>query len=513
MTITIKKIKAMPSLRSFINYLTANPARLFWSFAVSHLVLWTVIPALVSPNAPLDVIEGYAWGREWLMGTYKHPPMQAWCLETLLFLTGRAPWAHFLASQIAVMAAFWAVWQMSRRIMAENVALIGALLLEGVVYYNFTSTEFNPNVLQLPFWALIGLFFHRAIKEDQLKDWLLLGLWSACGLYTKYSTSLLLLVFAGLLVLHPEARRRLSGKGPYMAVLVTFLLFLPHIVWLFHNDFLPIDYISSRIERSAGSQHLAHPLQFLMSQILVILPMMILLPAVVTKKTFSLSSSDDLEPFDHHFLNVMVFGPFLILLFISLIGVKVRDMWGTPLWGYMGLWVINRPHVAFSKKNLRRFTYAWLTVFAVTLFGYAGWAVYYPYLTHTVERIHFPGRALAMQIDDVWHREENAPLLYVIGDTWPSGNVAYYAPERPHVLIKGDYTISPWIKPEDIQRYGAVLTWCIENCAHHNYAEQMPDYIRDFPQAKIQNPIILPRQTGAKVPPVTVGWAILPPQT
>src|SRR5271168_2819822 len=80
-------------------WVVATPARLFWVFAATHLALWTIIPTLVSPNAPLDVIEGYAWGHEWLIGTHKHPPMQAWWLGALAILTGRAAWAHFLASQ------------------------------------------------------------------------------------------------------------------------------------------------------------------------------------------------------------------------------------------------------------------------------------------------------------------------------------------------------------------------------------------------------------------------------
>jgi hypothetical protein len=41
----------------------------------------------------------------------------------------------------------------------------------------------------------------------------------------------------------------------------------------------------------------------------------------------------------------------------------------------------------------------------------------------------------------------------------------------------------------------------------------MPNFMSEFPQAQIQQPIILPRQTGADVKPVTVGWAILAPIT
>ena len=161
------------------NFATASPSQLFWWFAGCHLIIWTVIPTIICRNAPLDVIEGYVWGHEWLMGTYKHPPMQAWILETLALLTGRASWAHFFASQVAIIATFWAVWQTGRKITGEISALVAVMLLEGIAYYNFTSPEFNPNVLQLPFWALACWSFHRAVRDDNLADWLLCsGLWA-----------------------------------------------------------------------------------------------------------------------------------------------------------------------------------------------------------------------------------------------------------------------------------------------------------------------------------------------
>src|ERR1700761_1824156 len=97
-------------------YLFATPERIFWAFALMHLLLWTIVPSLSNPNLPLDVIEGYAWGHEWLLETHKHPPLQAWILESLFDLTGRARWAPYLTSQIAVVTAFWAVWQTGRRV-------------------------------------------------------------------------------------------------------------------------------------------------------------------------------------------------------------------------------------------------------------------------------------------------------------------------------------------------------------------------------------------------------------
>lgn len=423
------KGRFVSGVRHCVALAASSSSRLFWTFAVAHLSLWTLVPTLVSPNAPLDVVEGYVWGHEWLLGTYKHPPMQAWWLEILTHLTSHAPWTHFFASQLAVIIAFWAVWQTGRRILTEQAALLAVLLLEGVVYYNFTSPEFNPNVLQLPFWALIGLFFHRAVKDDRGSDWVLLGLWSACGLYSKYSTVIILLILGLLLVVHPESRRRLIGKGPYLAVLTTFLLFLPHLVWLANNNFMPIHYMESRMHHlDSNVEYIMRPLRFLISQILVTLPFILLLLALIGKKIFSPEKIERPLSFDESFLYAVTFGPLVLLLLMGLSGARLHDMWGTPILGFLGIWAVKHFQNAISSRALRRFTFGWLSVFIVILASYAGASVFYPYVTHQSQRIYFPGRALAKAVIGTWEQKYHVPLRYIIGDTWPAGNIAYYPP-------------------------------------------------------------------------------------
>lgn len=497
-------------------WVTATPARLFWGFAAIHLVLWTVVPALTSPNAPLDVIEGYAWGHEWLIGTHKHPPMQAWWLEILAMLTNRAPWVHFFASQLAIVIAFWAVWRTGRRMFSPQAALLGALLLEGVVYYNFTSPEFNPNVLQLPFWALTGLYFHRAVKEGRMTDWFLLGLFSAGGLYSKYSTMLLLVSLTILLLVRPEGRRRLAEPGPWIALLTVFALFLPHIIWLIDNSFLPFTYAWGRMHDPSNIGFIAStvraPVFYILSQLLAILPMTLLFFAFFDHG--KLVPNERFRSFDRDFLDFVTFGPFIFTLIMAVVvGIKVHDMWAMPFWNFIGLWAISRFKADFSPRAVRRFTYSWVVVSFGLLIAFTASNLFSPYFTHRGLRVHFPGQALAATVGTVWHDRFRTPVPYVVGDVWAAGNVAYYLPEWPHVLIKGDYEISPWLTRADVRKAGAIIVWCMQDCAYKNrdYEEAQPPFVKDFPQAEIQEPIILSRQTDAVVPPAKIGWAIIPP--
>lgn len=502
----------MAALSSFFSFLASGiqryPRRMFWIAVAVHLVLWTLIPTLTDPNVLTDTIEGYAWGHEWPLGTYKHPPLAAWIMEIFAIITGRAAWAHFLISQLSVAIAFWAVWQTGKRMVGEAGALISALILVGVGYYNILIPEFNPNVLQLPFWALIGWSFYSAVKDNRSRQWAMLGAFCAGGLYTKYSTTLLLLSLAVAMILTPEGRKRLASKGPWLAVFITVLLCLPHIIWLVENHFMPFAYTESRLESTTAGQALT---SVLLWQIAAFLPALIIY--IFTFGRLRDPMQQEKASFDGLFLSFVTFGPFVLATIMAVIcGFKIRNMWGAPFWNFIGLWVVFFFHPTLSLAALRRFAVLWIFVLLIGVGGYAAYDLYAPYVTHKASRIYFPGRALAAQIADAWQQRYHKPLRYVIGDAWVGGNVAYYAPERAHLLFSGNYGISPWINPADIERYGGVIVWCRGDCTHQSIEDVPEWYWPEFKDvAEIQTVLTIPQQTGASVPPAKIGWALLPP--
>ena len=64
-----------------MNVLNRNINNIFFIFALSHLIIWTLIPSLTNNNLPLDTIEALAWGSNLDWGFNKHPPMSAFFPE------------------------------------------------------------------------------------------------------------------------------------------------------------------------------------------------------------------------------------------------------------------------------------------------------------------------------------------------------------------------------------------------------------------------------------------------
>ena len=83
-----------------------DPTALVALLVTGQIVAWTLAPVLTHSAPPVDVVEGYMWGREWVIATYKHPALPSWALEASRHLTGAVGWPAYVVSQLFVAATF-----------------------------------------------------------------------------------------------------------------------------------------------------------------------------------------------------------------------------------------------------------------------------------------------------------------------------------------------------------------------------------------------------------------------
>ena len=85
-------------------------------------------------------------------------------VEIVYRLIGRDV-AYYLLAQLVVLACFAFVYMAALPIVGATGALVSVLIIDGMHFFNFTSPKFNHDVIQLPFWALAGLSFLRALQS------------------------------------------------------------------------------------------------------------------------------------------------------------------------------------------------------------------------------------------------------------------------------------------------------------------------------------------------------------
>jgi len=491
-----------------IRWIERRPGMAFASFAALHFTVWTVLPALLYANLPLDLIEALVYGREWQLGYDKLPPLPWWLIEAV-HRAFDADIAYYATAQIAVLIAFALVFALARPLVGATGALIAVLIVDGLHYFQYTAVKFNHDVIQLPFWALAGYAFHAGLRRGGLGPWCLLGIAMGGALWAKYFVLVLAVPFALFMLFDRQARRALATPGPWLAVCVALIVAAPHIVWLVQNDFLPFAYASHRATAVRGwFDHVLHPAVFAASQIFFLVPSFVIAAAMVwpaePRKSFA-------EPFDRRIVTLLAFGPALTMIALTAVsGRGAVAMWGYPLWLFLGLWLVMAARVSFDSARLARIIGAWAIVFTIFVVAFIANYLVLPPLDHRYRAVLFPGDKLGEMLTARFHdatcRSSNcAPLRYVIGSMWDGGNLAHYSPDQPEVLIDALPYRAPWIDLDDLRAKGAILVWTQSD------PRQLPQAFATIaPGAELGAPFDLPMRRADGT--VHVGWAILKPR-
>lgn len=491
----------------FAARIAAAPGRALATVLALHAAVWTVLPTLLYPNLPLDLIEALVYGREWQLGYDKLPPLPWWLVEIADRVAG-ADFAYYLLAQVAVVAALAVVFMAARPLLGPLGALAAVLIVDGLHYLNYTAAKFNHDVVQLPFWALAGFAFHRALRGRQIGDWILLGLAVGISLWAKYFVAVLALPMALFLLVDRDARQSLVTPGPYVAAAVAIAVMAPHLVWLVQNDFLPFAYAEHRALPSRGLiDHVWHPLQFTLSQLFFLVPsLLIALPLFWPRKRDDEPPVQQPDAYDRRIVAWLAFGPMATVLALSaLTGRGTVAMWGYPLWLFLGVWLVLIARRALDARRLGRIVLTWAVVFTCLALAFIGNYAVLPQFDHRYRAVFYPGEALGRELSQRYRAVTGQPITYVIGSMWDGGNVAHYSPDHPRVLIDGKPARAPWIDLADLRSRGALVVW-----TDGDTSAVPPAYRNIAGDAAVQPPFTLPDRRGGGSR--TVGWAILLPQ-
>ena len=431
--------------------LNNEPQKLFWRFIILHVVIWTLLPVIFHPNMPIDATETITWGHEWQLGYERHPPLAAWLAESAVTLSANKLWSYFLLSQFCIVIGFWAVWRLAHEWLNDARSVIAVVLLEGVYYYNFTSPEFNPNVLLLALWPLTILAFRYALTKGKTPYWLACGLLAGLSVLAKYHTAFLLLSMLTVLLSTSHYRKSFKQPGLYFAIIFALAVISPHLYWVIQNDFTTITYgLNRSTAEKIDYANLYYPIKFAGSQLLAVLFCLIAFISLkVGQLAFPRTGKPDPFPW------IIGLGPFIIIVLISAtFGMRLKSMWGTPIWFFAGvlLMIYFRPDIGI--KSFKRFLITFTIIFVFIVSAYIA-----QLSIKLRDRAHFPGNEVGAFFTDEWHNKFDTKLEYVGARLWLGGNIGFYSEDRPSVFVELKQKRSRWVDEQDFIKKGGVLVW------------------------------------------------------
>lgn len=266
-----------------------------WRFCLCcGIFIWFVINLLQGIFTEIQEDEAYyaLYGEHLAWGYYDHPPMVGLMtfLSSLLF-SGTLGVRFFTI--ITSCLSLWVMWKVTqvpepvegpakiqeidslrvvesrgfadqvRNDAKKNEPILFFVLACSIIMFNIYGFVTTPDASLILFSALFLLVYQRYLEDKSWKNALLMGLFMALMIYSKYHAFLLL----GLIVL---SNLKLLKDGKFwVACLLALVLLTPHIIWQVNNDFPSFKYhLAGRNEAFRWSYFL----EYLPNQLLIFNP-------------------------------------------------------------------------------------------------------------------------------------------------------------------------------------------------------------------------------------------------
>ena len=403
--------------------------KIFYLLCLYHLIIWTAVPYFSNKNLPLDVIEALAWGQDFNLGYNKHPPLSAWIPGFFFKIFGNKDWIYYLLSQVFIVISFIFLWKLSSFFFKKNSQILLSILsIEGIAFYTFETPQFNVNICQIPLWIGTIYFFLKSIKENKVSDWIFLGAFSALGFLTKYIFAYLLisLFFYLIFILIKDKKIKLNF---FYALLTFFLIITPHFIWLTQNDFTTIYYALKRggLNEVSIYNHLLNPFKFLIDQIIILLPFILLIYLLVKKIKIQLNVNNE----KFIFLLFSFLLPFVLVLITSIItGSRIKTMWMIPFYFLIGIFFIFLYQDQINLKKLKNFTFLLIIFLVLSPILYSLRSIY------SDSRTGYEGKKIAIEIEKEWKNFSKEKIYHVGFSEWYAGNLSYHLNNRPKVFLE-----------------------------------------------------------------------------
>jgi hypothetical protein len=194
---------------------------------------------------------------------------------------------------------------------------------------------FNHNSVLVMLIAAVAWRLAVAFASGRLRDWLIVGGLAGLALITKYQ-ALLPLGLLALLAMYGfwradaalgAVRVVRNWPGLIVALVVALIVTLPHLVWLWQSDFMPMRYASQALGAHETSP-LKDAVALFVLQLRNWIPGLLVLAGVAVWHRWRGGSTPGGFQARHPWWQALIAGPMLALVILAVLGVNLQSHWG-----------------------------------------------------------------------------------------------------------------------------------------------------------------------------------------
>lgn len=419
------------------------PATSVWvviGFAVVHAVLWTAILTNLkaAQDIHMDVAEAYAWGSRFLMGYGKHPPLSGWIAGLWFTVFPVKDWATYALAMAMASSGLVVVWFASLKVVDRRRAFFVLVMVALYPIFNFKGFKYNADLVQLLTLPLVVLAYLHAFEKRSVASGVWLGLAGAAAMMTKYWVLTMIGAIGLAALLHPDRLRFLASPAPWVAIATMLVAVIPHLVWLWQVDFVPLTYAGDVYSLSDRGRAAGLVLGYVgHNAALLALPIALAAAVLAWPPRFAFHNW---RRGPHPGVNVSQAINVWLVQAIVAIGpplgglaftIYMKTDWGISLFFLVPLALVAIPALRLRAVMLPRLTAVWLVLSLLTLFA-SPWIAQREMAANPNGATGYGARSeLARELTKAWHARFGSPWPLVAGFSEMNTPMTFYSPDHP----------------------------------------------------------------------------------
>lgn len=414
--------------------------------ALTHALIWSVVPALVVGNLHADTLEATYWGSDRLFGYPEHPPLLSWLID-LVVRAGCPPiFTLLLITQIGMLIAAVYVWRVVRLYASREAAAMAATMFLVSPAATFYGVQVNHNSFLAPFWAAATFYGLAYLETGRWRDAILFAVATGLGLMVKYELAFVVACLFALALGVPRFRAAFRRPATYCALIVVAAIVAPNVIWLAQNDGAALSHAFGAHKMTDAHQIAVSARNALVGLVVLFAVPAILLVVAARGDEPALRRAD--PPAQTATIGAaLAFGPFLAML----IGVGAtlqvaKPLWVTPMASSTAIGLA----LMFS-GSAKRGIVRWLApLSALAMLGFLAYLFVADAIGEPLTSYEPDARRLAAAVESFWTAHSNRPLeCIVIAEHSLAASPALWTRSRPHYV---DFIKPFWSTPQRLER-------------------------------------------------------------
>ncbi len=226
-----------------------------------------------------DEAQYWLWSKDIDFGYFSKPPFLSWIIRVYTEILGSSFFSLKLLPSLVYLLIAWSIYiLLINSGLNKKDSLAGCLIFLFIPAVSFSSFIISTDLFLLLFWTLSLNQLIKINNEQDLKNFILLGIFLGLGFLSKYAAIYFVICLFVLILLDQRFRKvfldNLSNFS--LTFLSMFLIIVPNIIWNFNNDWITLQHTSDNANFANIEIDFIRGLEFLLIQVLMLGPFIVL---------------------------------------------------------------------------------------------------------------------------------------------------------------------------------------------------------------------------------------------